>query len=139
MFKYFLKNFFLILMWIALTFIIGWCAVLAIGAIIQYWWIGVPALMLLTVIAVAWQKAKADYEEDVELTRIVSKECLRDAFYAYEDAIRDRCPMEEVEYKEQSFLILLNMHKKRFKQDSSSIELYESRYNKLKAESSLSD
>ena len=138
MFKYFLKNFFLILMWIALTFIIGWCAVLAIGAIIQYWWIGVPALMLLTIIAVAWKKAKADYEEDTELTRIVSKEFLRDAFYAYEDAIRDQCPAEEIKDKEQFFLTLLSMHKESFKKDDS-IYLYESRYNKLKAESSLSD
>ena len=138
MFKYFLKNFFLILMWIALTFIIGWCAVLAIGAIIQYWWIGVPALMLLTVIAVAWKKAKADYEEDTELTRIVSKEFLRDAFYAYEDAIRDQCPAEEINDKEQSFLVLLDMHKKQFKEDAT-VDIYESRYNKLKAESSLSD
>lgn len=138
MFKYFLKNFFLILMWIALIFIIGWCAVLAIGAIIQYWWIGVPALMLLTVIAVAWKKAKADYEEDTELTRIVSKEFLRDAFYSYEDAIRDQCPAEEIKDKEQFFLTLLSMHKENFKKDDS-IYPYESRYNKLKAESSLSD
>jgi hypothetical protein len=137
-FKYFLKNFFLILLWIALTLIIGCFVVLAIGAIIQHGWIAVPGLILLAVIAVAWKKAKADYEEDTELTRIVSKEFLRDAFYAYEDAIRDQCPAEEIKDKEQFFLTLLSMHKENFKKDDS-IELYESRYNKLKAESSLSD
>lgn len=138
MFKYFLKNFFLILLWIAFTLIIGCFAVLIIGVTIQYWWIGVPALMLLTVIAVAWQKAKTDYEEDTELTRIVSKEFLRDAFYAYKDAIQDQCPAEEIKDKEQFFLTLLSMHKEEFKKDDS-IYPYESRYNKLKAESSLSD
>lgn len=138
MFKYFLKNFFLILMWIVLTVIIGCLTVLTIGVIIQYWWIGVPSLMLLVTIAVAWKKAKVDYEEDTELTRIVSKECLRDAFYAYEDAVRDQCPVEEIKDKEQSFLVLLDMHKKQFKEDAT-VGIYESRYNKLKIESSLSD
>lgn len=130
MFKYFLKNFFLILMWIAIGFIIGCFAVLTVGVIIQYGWIAVPGLILLAVIAVAWKEAKVDYEEDIELTRIVSKECLRDAFYVYEDAVRDQRPAEEIKDKEQSFLILLDMHKKRFKEDAS-ISIYESEYNKL--------
>ena len=138
MFKYFLKNFFLVLLYIALTLIIGCLAMLAIGVIIQYWWIAIPGLVLLTVIAIAWQLAKTDYEEDTELTRMVSKECLRDAFYAYADAVLDQCPAEEIKDKEQLFLTLLSMHKERFKKDDS-IYLYESRYDKLKAESSLSD
>ena len=134
MFKYFLKNFFLVLLYIALILIIGYLTMLAIGVIIQYWWIAILGLLLLTVIAIAWQVAKVDYEEDTELT----KKCLIDAFYAYEDAVRNKCPVEEIKYKEQSFLAFLSMHKKKFKKDDS-IYLYESRYDILKAESSLSD
>ena len=101
------------------------------------------------------EKEEAFLEEIRRTNRIieefVGKPCAfcRPPYGSWDDAVAKKCELTpvfwdvetrdwEIKDKEQSFLVLLDMHKKQFKEDSS-VGIYESKYNKLIMESSLSD